>query len=58
MRRIVDTKESNSYYEAETQPIWVEAMRKELQELEGNETSWKITSPPPGKKGYWMQVGV
>ena len=47
--KIIDTTEPRSYYEAATQPGWIEAMNKEIQALVENET-WEITTLPPGRK--------
>ena len=46
---LVESEEPTSYYEAASQPGWVEAMTKELQALQDNET-WDITTLPPGRK--------
>lgn len=41
--------EPTSYLEASTQPLWVEAMNKEIHALQQNQT-WTLTDLPKGKK--------
>lgn len=47
--RIIEIEEPKSYYEATTQPGWIEAMNKEIQALIENDTR-EITTLPPGTK--------
>lgn len=42
-------KEPSTYNEAATQPLWIEAMSKEIQALHANHT-WDLVTLPPGKK--------
>ncbi|KAK9087507.1 hypothetical protein Syun_029901 [Stephania yunnanensis] len=46
---VSNIKEPTSYIQAQYDPVWVEAMNKELQALETNGT-WSLTTLPPGKK--------
>lgn len=42
-------KEPTCYQEASTNPLWIEAMNKEIQALEENQT-WELVPLPKGKK--------
>lgn len=39
----------SNYKETSTNPIWVDAMQKELEALHKNKT-WELVALPPGKK--------
>lgn len=49
LNTIEHIKEPTCYEEAATQPVWQDAMQKELQALADNHT-WDITDLPKGKK--------
>ena len=41
--------EPNHYYQAVSDPVWIEAMQKELEALEQSHT-WDLVSLPPGRR--------
>ena len=49
MVNVSKVQEPHSYKQAAEDSNWVEAMQKELQALEENDT-WELTKLPPGKK--------
>lgn len=57
--KIIETEELESYYEATTQPGWVEAMNKEIQALMNNvlgkSLNFLVVKRPLGVGGYIKQ---